>query len=65
MWQKVAKFKGAEYFRKALYIQNVNLFGAFDPEKNSFQITQRHYKIFQKLPINFAKIFQTTFVIQH
>ena len=21
MWQKVAKFKGAEYFRKALYIQ--------------------------------------------
>ena len=20
MWQKVAKFKGAEYFRKALYI---------------------------------------------
>ena len=22
MWQKVAKFKGAEYFRKALYIFN-------------------------------------------
>jgi hypothetical protein len=22
MWQKVAKFKGAEYFRKALYIAN-------------------------------------------
>ena len=21
MWQKVAKFKGAEYFRKALYIE--------------------------------------------
>ena len=21
MWQKVAKFKGAEYFRKALYMQ--------------------------------------------
>ena len=21
MWQKVAKFKGAEYFRKALYVQ--------------------------------------------
>ena len=21
MWQKVAKFKGAEYFRKALYIR--------------------------------------------
>ena len=24
MWQKVAKFKGAEYFRKALYITNCN-----------------------------------------
>ena len=23
MWQKVAKFKGAEYFRKALYIDHV------------------------------------------
>ena len=23
MWQKVAKFKGAEYFRKALYIKNL------------------------------------------
>jgi hypothetical protein len=23
MWQKVAKFKGAEYFRKALYIYKV------------------------------------------
>ena len=22
MWQKVAKFKGAEYFRKALYVPN-------------------------------------------
>ena len=21
MWQKVAKFKGAEYFRKALYVE--------------------------------------------
>jgi hypothetical protein len=36
----------------------------FDPEKNSLQKTQRHYKIFQKMPINFAQIFQTTFVIQ-
>ena len=27
MWQKVAKFKGAEYFRKALYIckQSLNI----------------------------------------
>ena len=25
MWQKVAKFKGAEYFRKALYMQSVEL----------------------------------------
>ncbi|CDQ60671.1 unnamed protein product [Oncorhynchus mykiss] len=23
MWQKVAKFKGAEYFRKALYVPSV------------------------------------------
>ena len=22
MWQKVAKFKGAKYFRKALYLHN-------------------------------------------
>ena len=22
MWQRVAKFKGAEYFRKALYVHN-------------------------------------------
>jgi hypothetical protein len=28
MWQKVAKFKGAEYFRKALYVLFVTpLFG--------------------------------------
>ena len=45
-------------------MKNVNLFGPFDPEKYSFQNVQRHYKIFQKLPINFAKIFQITFVIQ-
>ena len=25
MWQKVAKFKGAEYFRKALYIRQYPL----------------------------------------
>ena len=25
MWQKVEKFKGAEYFRKALYIPNPNV----------------------------------------
>ena len=25
MWQKVAKFKGAEYFRKALYILTENV----------------------------------------
>ena len=25
MWQKVAKFKGAEYFRKALYISKSTL----------------------------------------
>jgi hypothetical protein len=38
----------------------------FDPEKKKTAYkTQRHYKIFKKLPINFAKIFQTTFVIQH
>ena len=24
MWQKVAKFKGAEYFRKALYLLMIN-----------------------------------------
>ena len=30
MWQKVAKFKGAEYFRKALYISLVN------PKANSY-----------------------------
>ena len=41
-----------------------HLFGAFDPEKKQLTKTQRHYKTFQKLPINFAKIFQTTFVIQ-
>ena len=23
MWQKVAKFKGAKYFRKALYIEGI------------------------------------------
>ena len=48
----------------SIYIQNVHLFGAFDPEKNSFQIAQRHYKIFQKLPVNFAETFQPTFVLQ-
>ena len=25
MWQKVAKFKGAEYFRKALYLWTMTL----------------------------------------
>ena len=40
------------------------LFGAFDPEKHQFQLAQRDYKISQKLPVNFAKTFQTTFVIQ-
>ena len=47
-----------------LYIQNVHLFGAFDPEKHGFQLEQRDNKISQKLPVNFAKTFQTTFVIQ-
>jgi hypothetical protein len=27
MWQKVAKFKGAEYFRKALYIKSYSQIG--------------------------------------
>ena len=48
----------------SIYIQNVNLFGAFDPEKNSFQFAQRHYKISQNVSVNFAKTYQTTFVIQ-
>ena len=48
----------------SIYIQNVNLFGAFDPEKHQFQLAQRDYKISQKLPVNFDKTFQTTFVIQ-
>jgi hypothetical protein len=47
-----------------IYIQNVNLFGSFDPEKHRFQLTQRDYKISQKLPVNLVKTFQTTFVIQ-
>ena len=42
----------------------VYLFGTFDPEQNSFQFAQSHYKISQKLPVNFAKTFQNTFVIQ-
>jgi hypothetical protein len=40
------------------------LFGAFDPEKDRFQLAQRDYNISQKLPVNFAKTFQTTFEIQ-
>ena len=38
MWQKVAKFKGAEYFRKALYVELKNnssyLSRRFKTEKN-------------------------------
>jgi hypothetical protein len=33
------------------------------PEKHWFQLAQRDYKISQKLPVNFAKTFQATFVI--
>ena len=33
-------------------------------EKHWFQLAQRDYKISQKLPVTFAKTFQTTFVIQ-
>ena len=29
MWQKVAKFKGAEYFRKALYIHAYILYNHY------------------------------------
>jgi hypothetical protein len=29
MWQKVAKFKGAEYFRKALYLQIRHVISSF------------------------------------
>ena len=28
MWQKVAKFKGAEYFHKALYMQMIQSYSA-------------------------------------
>ena len=45
-------------------INSVDIFGAFDPEKHWFQLAQRDYKISQKLPVNIAKTFQTTFVIQ-
>jgi hypothetical protein len=48
-----------------IYIQNVHLFGMFDPEKHRFQLAQRDYKISQKLPVNFAKTFQTTYTHRH
>ena len=33
MWQKVAKFKGAEYFRKALYLDGLGLVMDMHDEK--------------------------------
>ena len=40
----------------SIYIQNINLFGVFDPEKHRFQLAQREYKISQKLPVNLKKL---------
>ena len=33
MWQKVAKFKGAEYFRKALYVESTVKAMSYSPTK--------------------------------
>jgi hypothetical protein len=49
----------------SLYIQNVHLFGTFDPEKHWFQLAQHDYKISHKLPVIFVQTFQTTFLMQH
>ena len=38
MWQKVAKFKGAEYFRKALYLcLNISATGNFHNAVNNLR----------------------------
>ena len=36
MWQKVAKFKGAEYFHKALYNMHAVEFKIAESSKNNF-----------------------------
>ena len=48
MWQKVAKFKGAEYFRKALYClnsPNPDPFRSLSTPPSSFSLSMLVYRV--------------------
>ena len=61
MWQKVAKFKGAEYFRKALYIYlSKNIWGIGNDADNYIDGSYNLYAILKLIyPLKNTKIKRT------